>query len=80
MSVLEKKLLDALNLIKPNIQVAFMPNMAYASGCGCTGTCGRGCSGGCSDSCSGYCSGDCSGNCDGGCDNSCEQNCDGAWS
>lgn len=63
MSVLTSSLIDALNLIKPNLQVCFSPDMAYAGGCHCSGDCGQSCSGGCETGCTGDCGRSCSGGC-----------------
>ena len=63
MSILNDVLMDVLGRLKPQGPVAFSNELAYASGCGCTGSCGQSCAGGCDSGCSGNCGRSCSGGC-----------------
>lgn len=63
MSLLKDTLMDALELLKPKSAVVLANEMVYASGCGCTGSCGQSCSGGCEAGCTGSCGRSCSGGC-----------------
>lgn len=63
MTVLNEKLMDALESIKPQGSFSLKYDLAYASGCGCTGDCGQSCRGGCEAGCTGDCGRSCSGSC-----------------
>lgn len=62
-SILQDKLMDALEALKPKQAFSLDNNLVYASGCGCTGNCGQSCSGGCLAGCTGNCGRSCSGRC-----------------
>lgn len=61
MSVLTDKIMEALEKILPEQPLVFSDNLAFASGCGCTGNCGQTCSGDCLAGCTGNCGRSCSG-------------------
>ena len=43
--------MEALEKILPEQPLVFSDNLAFASGCGCTGNCGQSCSGDCLAGC-----------------------------
>ena len=53
--------MEALEKILPEQPLVFSDNLAFASGCGCTGNCGQSCSGDCLAGCTGSCGRSCSG-------------------
>lgn len=63
MSILKDSLMDALDKLKPQQSYALADALVYASGCGCTGSCGQSCYGGCNAGCTGNCGRSCSGAC-----------------
>lgn len=63
MSILKDTLMEALENIKPRQAMALANEVVYASGCGCTGTCGQSCWGGCNAGCTGNCGRSCYGQC-----------------
>lgn len=63
MSILKDSLMDALDKLIPQQSYALTDGVIYASGCGCSGSCGQSCSGGCEVGCTGNCGRSCYGSC-----------------